>query len=69
MRSGPWKLHLAKTELYHLGNDIGESQNVAATQPEVVKRLPALAEAMDDLGTEGIGPRCRPAGRAEIRSR
>ena len=30
VRSGPWKLHLAKGELYHLENDVGESTNLAA---------------------------------------
>lgn len=61
VRKGPWKLRLAglrnlrkwteldrgteKTELYHLVNDIGESQNVAAENPDVVKRLMAIAEA------------------------
>lgn len=64
VRSGPWKLHLAKTELYHLGDDIGESKNLAAAQPEVVRRLQALAESTrDDLGLQGIGPGCRPIGR------
>ena len=64
VRSGPWKLHLAKTELYSLHSDIGETQNVAAAHPDVVKRLRGLADAMkDDLGTDGIGPGCRPLGR------
>ena len=64
VRSGPWKLHLAKGELYHLGNDIGEATNVAAANPEVVRRLTALADATaTDLGRDGIGPGCRPLGR------
>jgi arylsulfatase A len=64
VRSGPWKLHLARTELYHLGNDIGEAQNVAAANPDVVRRLQAMAETMRaDLGGSGIGPGCRPPGR------
>ncbi len=60
VRSGPWKLHLARTEkprnqpeakgrkvpaaLYHLGRDIGETVNVAGDHPDVVARLEALAE-------------------------
>lgn len=60
VRSGPWKLHLARTEkprnkpnakgrkvpaaLYHLDNDIGEEKNVASEHPEVVARLESLAE-------------------------
>ncbi len=64
VRSGPWKLHLAKGELYHLGEDIAEAKNVAAQHPAEVKRLGALAEAMrGDLGLEGVGPGCRPLGR------
>jgi arylsulfatase A len=65
VRSGAWKLHLATTELYNLTSDIGESKNVAAGNPEVVRRLRALAAAMaDDLGTNDIGPGVRPLGRA-----
>lgn len=66
VRSGPWKLHLAKQELYNLQEDVGESRNVAVEQPEQVKRLQALAESMGgDLGTEGFGPGCRAMGRVE----
>jgi len=64
VRSGPWKLHLARQELYNLETDIGESSNVAAANPEVVRRLWTLAEQMrDDLGLDGIGPGCRPLGK------
>jgi len=57
VRSGPWKLHLAKNELYNLRSDIGESRDVADANADVVKRLRALADAAeDDLGTDGIGP-------------
>ncbi|HVX62915.1 MAG TPA: sulfatase [Pirellulales bacterium] len=64
VRSGPWKLHLAKTELYNLETDIGEGANVAAAHPEIVLRLQKLAKKMkDDLGLEGIGPGCRPLGK------
>lgn len=66
VRSGPWKLHLAKVELFNLGNDIGEATNVAAANPEVVQRLRSLAEAIaGDLGADGVGPGCRPLGRVE----
>jgi arylsulfatase A len=66
VRSGPWKLHLASGELFHLGSDIGEAKNVAATNAEVVKRLRGIAEAMNgDLGVDGIGPGCRALGRVE----
>ncbi len=64
VRSGPWKLHLAKGELYHLGNDIGEATNVAGAHPDVVRRLTALADATAaDLGRDGTGPGVRPLGR------
>jgi len=67
VRSGPWKLHLKKNELYNLDTDIGESTNVAAANPDVVTRLQALAGSMDaDLGGgKALGPGCRPLGRVE----
>jgi alkaline phosphatase/alkaline phosphatase D len=66
VRSGPWKLHLASGELYHLEKDIGESRNVAAANADVVSRLRAVAQAQqDDLGMTGIGPGCRPLGKVE----
>ncbi|TDU71080.1 arylsulfatase A [Prosthecobacter fusiformis] len=65
VRSGPWKLHLDKGELYHLGRDIAEEQNIAAKHPEEVQRLRTLVEAMkDDLGLDGAeAPGVRPLGR------
>lgn len=64
VRSGPWKLHLQATELYNLQTDIGEAKNVAAANPEVVKKLQALAEqTKDDLGLNQVGPGCRALGR------
>lgn len=65
VRSGPWKLHLDKAELYHLGEDIGEAANVAARHPAEVARLRALADAMQaDLGLDGAtAPGVRPLGR------
>lgn len=80
VRSGDWKLVLplearwvgfgGKTTgsplaLYNLRKDIGETANVAAAHPEVVRRLAALAEkAREDLGDVGRqGKGQRPAGR------
>ena len=64
VRSGPWKLHLAKEELYNLETDIGETTNVASSNPAAVERLRKLAaQTKDDLGLDGIGPGCRPLGR------
>jgi arylsulfatase A-like enzyme len=79
VRSGPWKLHLAlpdgapgepkgkpRPQLFNLTEDLGETKNVAEANPEVVRRLQALAQSMDgDLGLEGIGPGCRALGRVE----
>jgi len=52
-------------ELYDLESDIGETTNLAAKYPDVVKRLLALAEkAREDLGDVGQpGLNQRPAGR------
>ncbi len=60
VRKGPWKLRLAglktirswpevdrgsgELELYHLGRDIGESNNVVKDNPEVVEELLEMAE-------------------------
>jgi arylsulfatase A len=77
VRSGPWKLHLAlgggspgqkktppRPQLFHLIDDIGETNDVANDHPEVVERLRAMAQAIDgDLGLDGVGPGCRPLGR------
>jgi arylsulfatase len=56
-------------ELYNLKEDIGESKNVAAKHPEVVRRLEALADkARADLGdslTGKKGKRVRAPGQAD----
>jgi arylsulfatase A-like enzyme len=71
IRHGDWKLQLppakkpdAKALLYNLKTDIGESKDVAASHPEIVKQLQKLAEATrDDLSLDGIGPGCRELGK------
>jgi arylsulfatase A-like enzyme len=66
VRSGPWKLYLPlekkyrnlrrtdgpqKLELYDVRNDVGETSEVSAQNPEVVQRLLSLAErARSELG-------------------
>jgi arylsulfatase A-like enzyme len=51
VRSGDWKLHLQREELYNLREDIGEAQNRFAEEPERVAELQRLAEACrEDLG-------------------
>lgn len=66
VRADAWKLHLARGELYHLGEDPGEARDVAGQHPEIVSRLRAIAAAnATDLGNTGVGPGCRPLGRIE----
>ncbi|MBI4662548.1 MAG: sulfatase [Verrucomicrobia bacterium] len=78
VRSGSWKLQLltpgrpaqpANTalqppKLYNLNNDLGETTDVAAQNPDVVKTLQEFVAKMDaDLGQTQLGPGCRPPGR------
>lgn len=67
VRQGPWKLHLAKQELYNVVDDPGEARNTASAHPEVVKELQTLADTMAaDLGaTNALGPGVRRLGRVE----
>ena len=82
VRSGKWKLHLeleakkrnwgkpipnSPLQLYNLDADIGEKNDVANENPDVVKRLLAFAEkARDDLGDlNRKGRNQRPAGWVE----
>ncbi|MCF7786932.1 MAG: sulfatase [Prosthecobacter sp.] len=67
VRSGPWKLHLAKNELYNLDSDIGEATNVAAEHADEVAKLQALADIMKlDLGDKTKeSPGVREMGRVE----
>jgi len=79
VRAGPWKLYLSPPErqgandrriaavplaLYDVRNDVGETREVAAEQPEVVRNLSQLAEAarveLGDLDRPGRSQ--RPAG-------
>jgi arylsulfatase A-like enzyme len=68
VRSGKWKLHLANkrkltglsnkrrpfaAELYDLAADLGETNNLATQNPEIVTRLTSLADtARSDLGDD-----------------
>lgn len=67
VRSGPWKLHLDKNELYYLESDIGETVNVAHTNPGIVENLRAEADKMiADLGDKTAdAPGVRPLGRVD----
>jgi arylsulfatase A-like enzyme len=70
VRQGPWKLAIApqpdekgtNPRLYHLDRDVGETTDVAGKNPDVVKKLRALAA---DMSAEIGGPKPkarRPAG-------
>ncbi|MEM7534796.1 MAG: sulfatase [Chloroflexota bacterium] len=69
VRSGRWKLHLLRDELYDLDADIGEQNNIIADHPAVVTRLRALADScrldLGDSHTGLTGNRCRPVGRVD----
>lgn len=68
VRSGKWKLHVHRggvlSELYDLAADPGESRDVAAENPDVVRTLQEKAAAYrDDLGDKGT--RVKGRGRRE----
>jgi arylsulfatase A len=69
VRSGKWKLHLRREELYDLQSDIGETHDVYAEHPDIVAALSAQAEACRrDIGDSALGiegENVRPAGRVE----
>src|SRR5690606_28179855 len=45
VRYGPYKL--VDNELYHLGNDLGETRNLAKERPEFVKELRGKLQAWE----------------------
>ncbi|MFA6545905.1 MAG: sulfatase [Limisphaerales bacterium] len=52
--------------LHNLETDVAETTNVAEANPEVVRRLQALAAKMDgDLDAKKPGPGCRALGRVD----
>jgi arylsulfatase A-like enzyme len=69
IRRGAWKLHLANGELYNLRKDIGETEDLAPEEPDVVKDLQGAAESgRRDLGdalTGAPGENRRPCGRVD----
>jgi hypothetical protein len=60
---GPYAFPTVPAALYDLENDIGETTDVSASHPEVVRRLDALAEEV----REALGDRLRGRAGAEVR--
>ena len=54
VRSGKWKLHMDSADLYDLDSDIGESNNVADRNRDVVERLTAMGRRFDAEIERGI---------------
>lgn len=64
IRMGPWKYELTGPKLYNLAEDIGESNNIAQQEPDVIEQFEAIvASASNDLGLSGKGVGVRPLGR------
>ena len=70
IRRGPWKLIFGRgsggwtkggddqpRQLYHLGDDLGETKNLFAQKPEIVKELSELMAELVDNGRSTPGPR------------
>jgi arylsulfatase A len=58
IRQGPWKLIFltsGQRELYHLQTDLGEQNNVAAANPEVIERLTLLMRRYIAEGRSTLG--------------
>jgi len=58
LRQGPWKLIFfkdGKRELYNLQNDMSETKDLAAANPDVVKRLTALMNRYISEGRSTVG--------------
>jgi arylsulfatase A len=57
---------ITEPELYHLGNDLGETTNLASQKPEVLKSLLELADQgrkeLGDSLTKTLGSGIRPCG-------
>jgi arylsulfatase len=64
---------IVEPELYHLGNDLGETTNLASKEPEVLARLMALAEQgrkeLGDSLTKTQGSGVRASGTIEVSQR
>lgn len=66
IRSGNWKYFINEETLHDLETDIGESVDLSADFPEIVKKMKDYAAQMDaDLGVKANkpGPGVRPSGK------
>lgn len=72
LRSGDWKLHVHHddgpvSQLYHLRDDPGETNDVVAKHPNIVEALQRQVEdyrtRLGDRATSSIGSECREPGR------
>jgi hypothetical protein len=60
MRQGSWKIRFNKEiELYHLGRDISETENLAAKHPQRVKSMLREMKTFD----ESLRANSRPEGK------
>ncbi len=75
VRSGRWKLHVARggaacTELYDLADDVAETTDLGSAQPEQVARLQELADdyrrRLGDARLGITGEAVRPIGRVVV---
>lgn len=67
IRQGPWKLIFFRNgnrELYHLGNDLGETTDLATGNPEIVAKLSALMQRYIDQGRSTPGAKQPPESSA-----
>jgi uncharacterized sulfatase len=73
VRAGDWKLLCdydgSKPELYDLARDRGETTNLAAQEPEIVRRLTAAALAWHRSMPPDNGPALGAAGAAQPRKK
>jgi arylsulfatase A-like enzyme len=69
IRQGPWKLIFLKggnRELYNLKDDLSETKNVAAENPDVVERLTKLMQQYIDNGRSTPGAPQKNGARFEL---
>ena len=69
IRQGPWKLIFYKSgtrELYNLKDDLSETRDVLAANPDVVERLTKLMQQYIDRGRSTPGAPQKNGARIEL---